>query len=62
GNGTSAIEASIMRAAIPGLGDRVMLGVMLETASWSESGVLPQLPADESGNYVASEKLTIVLP
>ena len=62
GNGTSAIEASIMRAAIPGLGDRAMLGVMLETASWSESGVLPQLPADESGNYVAAEKLTIVLP
>ena len=62
GDGISAIEASIMRGAIPGLGDQVLLGVMLETASWSESGVLPQLSADENGSYTAAEKLTIALP
>ena len=62
GNGTSAIEASIMRASIPGLGSKVMLGMMLETSGWSESGALPQLAAGEGGVYGAAEKLTVTLP
>lgn len=62
GGGTSAIEAAIVRASLPGLGGKVLLGMMLETKEWGESGVLPQCDADANGAYVAADKLTITLP
>ncbi len=60
GNGISAIEASIARAAIPGLGDRAKIGIYLQN-DWTECGILPQGPATDEG-FGAAEKLTIALP
>lgn len=60
GNGISAVEASILRAAIPGLGDQVKIGIYLQN-DWSECGILPQGPAAED-SFQAAEKLTLDLP
>lgn len=61
GGGISAVEASIMRAAIPGLGDKVKVGVYVQN-DWTECGILPQGPATASGEFGSAEKLTIALP
>lgn len=61
GNGVSAIEASIMRAAIPGLGEKVRIGIYLQD-DWAECGILPQGSATDSGEFGSAEKLIVALP
>lgn len=48
-NGNKAVEIGILRSAIPNLGKKTKLGVLLEKGDWSgECGVLPALPAKHS--------------
>lgn len=62
GDGTSAVEVSILRSAIPNLGGKVLVGVMLETSGWSESGMLPQLESPDGSVYGAAAKIAVALP
>lgn len=58
-NGHKAVEIELLRSAIPGLGDQMLLGILLEKADWSgECGALPQNPASE-GSYVPAEKILV---
>ena len=57
-NGNKAVEIEILRSAIPGLGNKMLLGVLLMNAEWSECGVLPQSPAAD-GSFVAAEKILV---
>ena len=48
-NGHKAVEIGILRSAIPNLGKKTKLGILLEKGDWSgECGVLPALPAKHS--------------
>ncbi len=57
-NGNKAIEIEILRSAIPGLGDKMLIGALLMNAEWSECGAIPQKPADDA-NFVAAEKILV---
>ncbi len=58
-NGHMVVEIEILRSAIPGLGDEMLLGVLLEKADWSgECGAVPQQAAVD-GAYVPVEKIRI---
>lgn len=48
-NGHKAVEIGILRSAIPNLGKKTKLGILLEKGDWSgECGVLPALPTKHS--------------
>lgn len=59
-NGRMAVEIEILRSAIPGLGNEMLVGILLEKADWSgECGAVPQGPADANGGFTAAEKIRI---
>ncbi|MEG1622381.1 MAG: hypothetical protein RR330_03300 [Alistipes sp.] len=64
-NGNKAMEIAVMRAAVPGLGKKAMLGIMLEKADWSgECGILPTNAAkisDAGREFDASKMMSISL-
>jgi len=58
-NGHMAVEIEMLRSAIPGLGNEMLVGILLEKADWSgECGAVPQQAAAD-GQYVPAEKLRI---
>jgi len=61
GNGRSAFECSVMRAAIPNMGNKIEVGIILE-AEWTTVGVLPTGDSGGSGAHVAAQKVRMVLP
>lgn len=57
-NGNKAIEIEILRSAIPGMGDKMLIGALLMNAEWSECGAIPQQAAD-GANFVSAEKILV---
>ncbi len=59
-NGHKAVEIEIMRAGLPGLGNELYLGILLQNAEWGEVGVLPQQAAVD-GQFTSAEKIHMTL-
>lgn len=62
-NGVVKYEMSLLRAALPGIGEKISLGVLVQSENWKLIGSLPSITMDpEAANITAGTTFEVTLP